>query len=254
VRARWPVLGVVVTLALAGGGLVVADRPAARRAVRSFLDRPHADYLLAAGLGVLAVALAAAVLTYRSIRGFDLATPPRVEDVPEGSPPGADLDEVLTGVAGLARAASPSRRRRVRRRLRRAAVRAVRTAEYRSREAARDRVASGAWTVDPAAASFLAGDPDPASLGAGLRLGGPIRFRWHARRAAAAIVDIGGPTGVGAAGNGVDRGTGSSATAPRRGRLGQPTPGGGAGPDDGPPSTGGRDASTAGDGDGGDSA
>lgn len=114
------------------------------------------DYSVAAGLGVLAVIAAVAVLLSGRGSVMHQTEMPAVERPVPVPAAGEPLDEAI----GRWRMAIPLVGRatleRVRDRLRSAAVVAVASDEGCSRPDARKRVEDGTWTDDPVAAAFLA--------------------------------------------------------------------------------------------------
>ncbi|RXK46745.1 DUF7269 family protein [Halorientalis pallida] len=156
-----------------------------------WLARPGHDYLLAAGVGALVVLAGLGVVAARSISGFDGATPPRTEEVPAGTPPGAEIDRVIAGDLGPRAHLRGEKRAAVRDRLRTAAVETLVRAEGHSRPDARERVARGEWTDEPTAASFLS-EVGPGSLGTRLvdALPGGSRFQRRAERTVATVLDL----------------------------------------------------------------
>lgn len=145
------------------------------------------DYLLVATLGgVAAVVAAAAVVSGRSAT-LEQAEVPDPE-LPVSVPAAGDgFDERVDDWRFRAPVVGADRREAVRRRLRRAAVGVVQRTDGCPRERARDRVESGDWTDDDAAAAFLA----EAESG----VVGTVFAPSRARRAAAAIVDRDDGTG-----------------------------------------------------------
>ena len=156
-----------------------------------WLARSGHDYLVAAGLGALVVLVGVGVVTVRSLSGFDGATPPRTEEVPAGTPPGAVVDSVIAGGLGPRAHLRGDERAAVRDRLRTAAVETLVRVEGDSRLDARERVARGAWTDDRTAAAFLA-EEGPGSLGSRLvdALPGGSRFQRRTERTVAAVLAL----------------------------------------------------------------
>lgn len=107
--------------------------------------------------------------------------------------PGTELETDLRRIDRIGRVASSSRRR-IRKRLHRAAVAAVSRREGVSRETATRRIAAGEWTDDPLAAMFLGGEDLEVDLSTRERLVTLLSARSReglgARRTARAIVDL----------------------------------------------------------------
>lgn len=141
------------------------------------------DYLLTAAVAVLALAALLAVLATRATTGVTEATPPPVEGTAAGAP-GRDLDATLDSLSPFR---VTERHRRVHARLRTAAVETVAEADRCSRPAASDRVDSGEWTDDAAAAAFVADETlDPPGLVA--RVTAVLRREhWFRRRVDATV-------------------------------------------------------------------
>lgn len=169
-RARRALLAIGL-LSLAAGALVLA--------VPATVLWPWADDTLLVGFFTVAFVLAsllAPVTFLGSEPTREAARPP--ERVPEAPTPGDDLD-VLSGRLGLL--VPPARRRRIRSRLRRAAIRSlVRTAGCSTADT-EARIEAGSWTDDPVAARFLDSDPESAI--------DRVLFGRRARRAARAILE-----------------------------------------------------------------
>jgi hypothetical protein len=186
-RVALVVGGLLGTLALA---TTLLDELAAVGST-GWLARPGHDYLLAAGVGALVVLVGLGVVTVRSLSGFDGATPPRTEEVPAGTPPGAAVDRVIAGNLGPRAHLRGDERAAVRDRLRTAVVETLVRVEGDSRLTARERVASGEWTDDRTAAAFLAAD-GPGPLGSRLvdALPGGSRFQRRAERTVSTVLDL----------------------------------------------------------------
>lgn len=156
--------------------------------VSGLVERLGNDYLLVVPLGALAVLSVLAVLAARARSGVDQATPPDPEQVPTAPHPGNELDRLADDGLGLRARLFSDDDERVRERLRTAAIRTVMRSDGCSREEARERVDSGDWTDDSAAAEFLAGGE---SLSLGERVAAALRgesaFQRGLHRTAAAI-------------------------------------------------------------------
>ncbi|NHN49831.1 hypothetical protein G9464_19880 [Halostella sp. JP-L12] len=171
-------------------GLLLAVDPSMGSgvSVSGVVERLGNDYLLVVPLGALAVLSVLAVLAARTRSGVDQATPPDPEQVPTAPHPGSEVDRLADDGLGLRARLLSDDDEQVRERLRAAAIGTVMRSEGCSREEARDRVDSGEWTDDPAAASFLAGGADLSlreRVTAALR--GKSAFQRGLHRTAAAI-------------------------------------------------------------------
>lgn len=176
-----------IGLALAGLGLLFVLAPEAAR----LLPLSRLGVLL---LGVLALVQAGRSLRDRWRTPIEGAELPEPETRHETDWPGDDFDE---RVAALAR--RPGRRwydtghERLRQRLQAAAVQATAHRWRLTDDRARERVAAGAWTDDPAAAWFLGGTgvaPPPWPVRVRARLGPGAAISFYANRTADAIVAL----------------------------------------------------------------
>jgi hypothetical protein len=154
-----------------------------------WLARPGHDYLLAAAVGAAVVLGGVGVLTAGSLAGFDGATPPQTEEVPAGTPAGAEVDRAIHGDLGPHAHLRGDERVAVRERLRAVAIETLVRVEDCPRREARERVANGEWTDDRVAAAFLA-ETGPAPLGSRLAdaIPGGSRFQRRTDRAVAAVL------------------------------------------------------------------
>lgn len=125
----------------------------------------------------------------RAREPHDATDLPAPEDRPGVDAPGDAFDRALAEVS--ARPDDPQRAA-IRERLASTAVAVLVEAEGWSQETARDRLETGEWTDDVAAAAFFADDPETAqSLRERLRrfLAGEPTFVHRAKRAATALAD-----------------------------------------------------------------
>ncbi|MEF8831826.1 MAG: DUF58 domain-containing protein [Halobacteriales archaeon] len=179
-------VGVVVVVA---GAVVVAVPGVARYLPGS---RPLV-------LGVAAATLLAGVVLARQRRRAerDAAETGDPECRRPFPTPGTELETDLRRIDRVGRIATSSRRR-IRKRLHRAATAAVGRREGVSRETASRRIATGKWTDDPLAASFLGGEDLAVDLSTRERLTALLSARSReglgARRTARAIVDLAADT------------------------------------------------------------
>lgn len=148
------------------------------------------DYVVPAVLGVLG--LLAAITVFVSGRGATMSQTemPTVERPVPVPTAGEPFDETIGSWRFATRLFGGGTAEDVRDRLRVAAVAAIAAEEGLSRPAARERVESGTWTDDAAAAAFLAGRYTP--LGTWLRAlaSGETGPEYRARRTVAAIVAV----------------------------------------------------------------
>ncbi len=170
-----------------------------------------ADQYLVIGTGGLAL-LAGLRLAFRrkgtEVEGAETGDPEVRRPVPT---PGDDLRRWLVHVDAFGRS-SMRTRRRIRERLRSAAVSVLRRRERSSLPTARERVASGEWTDDPHAAVFVGDasvDEPPALADLSVSLSLRSRFGHRARRTMASVLDLADAT----AGDG-DRPDGADDLAP----------------------------------------
>lgn len=184
-----------------GGGILAAATGLALAVRPSLIAHPDPGEWAVSVLGAVAL-LYAGVPLYRRWKhepvepsGPDPETPVRFPT------PGKEVDDMLA-VAASIDPYTADRRRRLRRRLRDAAVDAVEQREGCDAETAREMVAAGTWTDDPIAASYLTDGPvtvadadEPLPKRFRLRLSAPSRRAYAARRLAdevAALTDPGG--------------------------------------------------------------
>lgn len=151
-------------------------------------------------LGAIAMLYAGVPVYRRRKREHRVVAGPDPEAPAVPPPPGDEVDDMLA-VAGSIDPRTADDRRRLRRRLRDAALASIRRREGCDADAAREMVEAGTWTDDPIAASYLSSGPVTIS-GAGLglperlrlRLSGPARRAYAAHRVAdevAALTDPG---------------------------------------------------------------
>ncbi|WP_148414094.1 hypothetical protein [Haloferax sp. KTX1] len=151
------------------------------------------DYVLVAALsGIALLAALPVVVSGRESELQQVETPD--PEVPVRAPPaGRDFDETVRGWEYRTPVVGDSTRKRVKTRLRTAAVEAVMRERNCGRSRARRLVRRGEWTDDAEAASFL-GSPNRSTLVTALsalpRRRTPAEFR--ARRAAEAVYAVDG--------------------------------------------------------------
>ena len=175
-----------VGIALAGAGLLVVVAPG----IAGVLSLPRVAVLV---LGLFAVVQAARSLQTRRRAGLDAAEPPDPETRLETGYPGDEFDARLRALThARGRSWHGGEHERIERRLRAAAVEA---AAYRWRltaDEARDRIAGGDWTDDPAAAWFLGDGVErpPWSVRFRAFVEGRTPFGFYATRTAEAVVAL----------------------------------------------------------------
>lgn len=176
------VLVAVAGTSLAVGLFLLVAPPGAR------LEWPWSDEALLVGYFTIAVMAAVLVGFLGTIDGHEpnRSRERAPETVPRTTRPGQSLEAVLD--RRLPTSLPARRRRRVRARLRRAAVRAIVQRSGCSVTSARERVGRRTWTDDPVAGAFLAIE---GTTGSRLRaLVNRLRFRRRARRTARVVVEI----------------------------------------------------------------
>lgn len=175
----------VVGVALAALGVLLMAAPGLAGLL------PGNQYLVI-GVGGLALLIGLRLVIERKgtdVEGAETGDPEVRRPVPT---PGDDLRAWLAHVDAFGRS-SMRTRRRIRERLRSAAVAVVRRRERSSLEAARERVAAGEWTDDPHAAVFVGDasvDEPPALADLSVSLSLRSRFGYRARRTIAAVLSL----------------------------------------------------------------
>lgn len=176
-----------IGIALAALGLLLVIAPGAAQA----LSLTRLGVLL---LGIVAILQGLRSLRARWVTPVDGADPPEPETRHETARPGDDFDERITSLATRrGRRWHGATYERVRQRLEAGAIEATAHRWRLSDADARERVATGRWTEDPAAAWFLANGDAPTPpwrtrLQAYLGSESPIAF--YANRTAEAIVQL----------------------------------------------------------------
>ncbi|MFC7157946.1 hypothetical protein ACFQPA_21235 [Halomarina halobia] len=151
------------------------------------VDAAGSDYQLIAVFGGLALLALLTVLAARALGRVEQGRPPDPEFVERVPAPGAEFDALVEDGLGRRAALFSDAPDRVRARLRETAARTLARTDNCSREIALDRVDSGAWTDDAAAAAFLSGRGPPV----GVRVRAALRGRsWPQHGAAAAAEAI----------------------------------------------------------------
>lgn len=152
---RGRILAAAVGVVGLAAALVFVAAPETAGAGSELVELAGNDYVLAAAVAAVALAVVVAVLGQRSVGGIDQATPPDPETVQNAPRPGVEFDRAVERASWLPFAGDADRRAAVRERVRTAVVRSVMHREGVSRDEARTRVETGAWTDDRAAADFL---------------------------------------------------------------------------------------------------
>jgi hypothetical protein len=174
-------------IALAGVGLLIVFAPD----VAGALSLPRVAVI---GVGVFGLVEAARALQLRRRTEIDGAELPEPEAREETAWPGDGFDRRVAAVGRKRdRSWAGGQHERLRRRLQDAAVDAA-AHRWRLRTSeARDRIETGDWTEDPAAAWFLGGEtvePPPWSIRLRAYLDGPTPFAYYANRTADAVVEL----------------------------------------------------------------
>lgn len=146
------------------------------------------DYFLLGAVGVATLGVLAWTVWRRATSRLDVADPPDPETVPTAPRPGRAFDEAVAPSLSLRPWCRASERERIRERLREAALAAEMRRDGCSRDVARERLETGAWTSDPRAARFLR--PGASfRLTVGERLQTALRGRTSFQRAAKATAE-----------------------------------------------------------------
>ncbi|WP_436931098.1 DUF58 domain-containing protein [Halosimplex halobium] len=149
-------IGLGLVVVLAGLAAVVG--------VDAVPDLPFGNGVVA-GISISAILTGALVLVRRTFTDYDTATTADVEYRESVTVPGADFDDALAGAIHGTSRRRVDARRDVTERLRRAAVSIYAQAERIPEAEAREAVAAGTWTDDPAAAEFLSAESSVATTG-----------------------------------------------------------------------------------------
>lgn len=183
-------LGILGILIFLLGVLTVVAPSAAAVPLRALVAAAGNDYVLVAILGIPALLLGLLVIAVRGKTGLDQASPPPPEQVYPVARHGEPIDEFLSD-GGLGDVAETDHYERMQTRLRSIAVTAVMRADNCTKATAQERVETGTWTDEKAAASFLA-EAETPGLGARLKaaLTGSSPYRQAARVTAAEIARL----------------------------------------------------------------
>lgn len=150
-RAIATVVGLLAVVA----GLTFAVRP------RTAAGFGVGDVVVTA-VGVTVFLYAGVVLVGRARTDRPTGSPVDPESLPDGPVPGDAFDDLLA-VAGGSTAVAGERRRRLHRRIERAAIAAIRRHSDCTESEARERLDSGDWTDDPLAAVYFTDGVVPMS-------------------------------------------------------------------------------------------
>ncbi|MFD1515754.1 DUF7269 family protein [Halomarina rubra] len=191
-RALW-YLFVVLGVLVFGGAMAVVLVPGLGEAlpVDAAITALGSDYLVVAGLAVVALGVLVVMLVARAASSVDEAAPPEPEYVEYVPVLGAEFDDLVDDGLGVRETYFSDRPEEVREDLREQATRTLMRARGVAREDARALVESGRWTDDEAASQFLATNgaaPRSARIRAALR--GESWLQYGARAAADEIVAV----------------------------------------------------------------
>jgi hypothetical protein len=175
------VAALVAALTLDAGSVLPVD------AALSLLGN---DYYLVAAVGGVALALALAAFVSGRASNIDQTDLPAPERPTTAPAAGSEFDSQRRRWRLAVPVYGADGRRRLRARLRTAAVETVQRADACDRSTAEDRVDRGEWTDDAVAAAYLATDRRvPASVRLRSLLTGAPPAGYPARRTAEAVVD-----------------------------------------------------------------
>jgi hypothetical protein len=191
-RVFW-YLFVLLGILVFGGALAVVLVPDLAMAlpVDAAIDALGSDYLVVAGLGVVALVVLVVMLVARAASSVDEAAPPEPEYVERVPVLGAEFDQLVEDGLGLRATYFSEQPEEVREDLREQAIRTLIRKRALAREDARAMVESGQWTDDRTASRFLATDgvaPRSARVRAAIR--GESWLQYGARAAADEIVAL----------------------------------------------------------------
>ncbi|MWG33224.1 DUF7269 family protein [Halomarina oriensis] len=191
-RSLW-YLFVLLGILVFGGALAVVLAPGLGEAlpIEAAIDALGSDYLVVAGLGVVALGVLVVMLVARAASSVDEAAPPEPEYVERVPVLGAEFDDLVENGLGLRATYFSEEPERVRDELREQAIRTLIRKRALAREDARSLVESGRWTDDETASQFLAADgvaPRSARVRAAVR--GESWLQYGARAAADEIVAL----------------------------------------------------------------
>jgi hypothetical protein len=191
-RALW-YLFVLLGIAVFGGALAVVLSPGLGEPlpVEAAIDALGSDYLVVAGLGVLALAVLVVMLVARAASSVDEASSPDPEFVERVPVLGAEFDDLVENGLGVRATYFSDEPEAVREDLREKAIRTLVRTRGLDRETARDRVEAGRWTDNRVAAEFLAtGGVVPRSARVRAALRGESWLQYGARVAAEEVVAL----------------------------------------------------------------
>jgi hypothetical protein len=191
-RTFW-YLFVLLGILVFGGALAVVFVPGLGEAlpIETAIDVLGSDYLVVAGLGIVALVLLIVMLVARAVSSVDEAAPPEPEYVERVPVLGAAFDDLVDDGLGLRATYFSDEPEEVREDLREQATRTLIRKRGLAREEARALVESGEWTDDRAASEFLAVN-GAASRSDRVRaaLRGESWLQYGARAAGEAIVAL----------------------------------------------------------------
>ncbi|MFC5973843.1 hypothetical protein ACFPYI_21175 [Halomarina salina] len=191
-RALW-YLFVVLGIAVFGGALAVVLSPELGEVlpIQPAIEALGSDYLVVAGIGVLALLVLVVMLVARAASSVDEAAAPEPEFVEQVPVLGAEFDDLVDHGLGLRATYFSDEPEGVREDLREKAIRTLIRKRGVAREDARALVESGRWTDDRTASQFLATDGvAPRSARVRAALNGQSWLQYGAAATAEEIVRI----------------------------------------------------------------
>lgn len=157
-KRRRSLLGALGVVALGVGVTIAGDGPVAAT-VGGVVAVLGSDYLLLAAIAAVAVVAAAVMLFSGRTGNLQQRSMPAPEGSTSAPMPGDGFDDRVSSLWFALPLVGRRYRRRVRARLRTAAIDAVCYSDQCTHAVAERRVETGSWTDDPAAVAFLAGEP-----------------------------------------------------------------------------------------------
>lgn len=191
-RALW-YLAVLAGIVVFGSALAVVFLPPLRQVlpIEALVDLAGSDYLLVAVFGALAVLALLLMMVARAAGHVEQSSPPEPEYVERVPVLGAEFDDLVENGIDVRALLFSDRSDRIREDLRGAATRTVMRVENLSRDEARRRVESGAWTDARVPSAFLASDGTvPTSARARAALRGQTWVQYGASETADAITRL----------------------------------------------------------------
>lgn len=193
-RLLW-YLAALVGILVFGGALAVVVVPplASALPVGSLIDLAGSDYLLVAAFGAVAIAALLIMVLARAAGHVEQSRPPEPEFVERVPVLGAEFDDLVENGIDVRALLFSDESDRIREELRETATRTLMRVENLSREEARRRVETGAWTDERVPTAFLAADGSvPTSARARAAIHGRTWVQHGASETADAIVRLAG--------------------------------------------------------------